>query len=164
MVCRSQPATAKKRQGIWRARSKERSVISDTYGYDARCEPSQTSFSRSILRALPGPVPQTRTIVRPWLVVRLMQRESVAGYQARQTMTQKKSDIHLPEGVAQLGLTEAEVAKMWGVSPNQFARLPAHLKPVARRLGQRKLFSRIESEQMFHQQPEWVEDEQWDVQ
>ena len=78
------------------------------------------------------------------------------------TMTRSKSDIHLPQGVQAIGLTEEQVARSWGISPTQFAELRRknpELFPRARRAGNRKLYSRIETEEKFHQLPLWEDDE-----
>jgi hypothetical protein len=76
-------------------------------------------------------------------------------------MTRKKIEILLPEGVLAIGLSEEQVAKSWGVSPDQFRSLRAEhpeVVPKARRLGNRKVYSRIEIEDAFHRLPHWDED------
>ena len=88
-------------------------------------------------------------------------------------MTIAKKDISLPDGVQAVGLTENQVACLWGISPSQFAELKRknpELLPRARRAGSRKVYSRIESEETFHKLPYWNEDEgaaasddEWDV-
>ena len=77
-------------------------------------------------------------------------------------MTIAKKDICLPDGVQAVGLTENQVACLWGISPSQFAELKRknpELLPRARRAGSRKVYSRIESEETFHKLPFWDEDE-----
>ena len=77
-------------------------------------------------------------------------------------MTIAKKDICLPDGVQTVGLTEDQVARLWGISPSQFAELKRknpELLPRARRAGSRKVYSRIESEETFHKLPFWDEDE-----
>ncbi len=58
-----------------------------------------------------------------------------------------------------MGLSEIEAAKVYGLSPSAFACLDAKFKPRARRAGERKLYSRIEVEEMFHRLPLWDESE-----
>jgi hypothetical protein len=72
-------------------------------------------------------------------------------------MTAKKKEIILPEGVHTMGLSEQEAAKVYGLSPSAFSALDPRFKPRARRAGDRKLFSRIETEEMFHRLPFWDE-------
>jgi len=74
-------------------------------------------------------------------------------------MTIRKKDIQLPPGVQTIGLSEYEAAKVWGVSPTQFAKIDDSIKPRARRLGERKLYSRVELEAKFHELPFWDEDQ-----
>jgi hypothetical protein len=77
-------------------------------------------------------------------------------------MTIAKKDILLPPGVQAVGLTEEQVARLWGISPAQFAELRRHkpdLVPKARRIGGRKVYSYNESVEKFHQLPWWDDDE-----
>jgi hypothetical protein len=82
-------------------------------------------------------------------------------------MTIKKKEIALPPGVITLGLTEQELARNWGVSPTQLAELDPKYKPQPRRIGGRKVYSRIEAEVKFHELPFWDEsahsDDEWSV-
>ena len=77
-------------------------------------------------------------------------------------MTRSKKNIQLPQGVQAIGLTEEQFARSWGLSPSQIAelrRVNPDLLPRARRAGKRKLYSRIEAEEKFHQLPFWDEAE-----
>lgn len=80
-------------------------------------------------------------------------------------MTTRKQDIILPPGVATVGLSEQELARVWGISPTQLADLDPKLKPLARRVGGRKLYSYIEAMQRFHELPLWntadANDDEW---
>jgi hypothetical protein len=82
-------------------------------------------------------------------------------------MTISKKDIQLSPGVRTIGLSEYEAAKVWGISPTQFAKIDGALKPRARRLGDRKVYSRIELEAKFHELPFWDDDvcpgDEWSV-
>jgi hypothetical protein len=80
-------------------------------------------------------------------------------------MTTKMKDIELPLGVVPIGLSELEAAKMWGISPNLFAKLekkPNSPVPRARRILGSKRFSRVELEARFHDLPYWNEDPESD--
>jgi hypothetical protein len=90
----------------------------------------------------------------------------------RIAMTIAKKDIALPTGVQTVGLSEDQVACLWGISPSQFAELKRktpELLPRARRIGSRKVYSRIESEETFHKLPFWDDekeggaDDEWGV-
>ncbi|WP_243369190.1 hypothetical protein [Microvirga solisilvae] len=85
-------------------------------------------------------------------------------------MSKSKKDIQLPHGVQAIGLSEEQVARNWGISPNLFAKLrreSPHLFPKPRRLNNRKVYSRIEAEEKFHQLPMWEDDDsnadEWSV-
>jgi predicted DNA-binding transcriptional regulator AlpA len=76
-------------------------------------------------------------------------------------MTIAKKDILLPTGVQAVGLSEDQVAHLWGISPSQFAELKRNnpeLLPRPRRLGNRKVYSWIESVETFHNLPFWDDD------
>lgn len=73
---------------------------------------------------------------------------------ARLTLTIKKDDIELPSNLM-MGLSEYEAARAWGLSPNQWAKLPPHMKPRPRRIGGRKIYIRVELEQLILQAPFW---------
>ncbi|MBX7132909.1 MAG: hypothetical protein K1X67_09560 [Fimbriimonadaceae bacterium] len=74
-------------------------------------------------------------------------------------MTTAKKNIALPQGAFVLGLSEAEIARAYGISQNQFAKLDRRFKPRARRAGNRKLYSAIEAERLFHELPFWDEED-----
>ena len=77
-------------------------------------------------------------------------------------MTRSKKEIQLPQGTQAIGLSEEQFARSWGISPSQIRelrRLNPDLLPRARRAGTRKLYSRTEAEEKFHQLPFWDEDE-----
>ncbi len=90
----------------------------------------------------------------------------------RIAMTIAKKNIFLPTGVQTVGLSEDQVACLWGISPSQFADLKRknpELLPRARRIGSRKVYSRMESEEIFHKLPFWDDekdagtDDEWGV-
>jgi hypothetical protein len=85
-------------------------------------------------------------------------------------MTRRKKEVELPQGACAIGLTQEQAAGVWGISPTLFARLEkenSDLIPPARRVGNRKLYSRVELEQKFHALPYWDEpendDDEWRV-
>lgn len=58
-----------------------------------------------------------------------------------------------------MGLSEAEAARVYGLSQSAFAALDPKYKPRPRRAGDRKLYSRIELEASFMELPYWDEGE-----
>jgi hypothetical protein len=76
-------------------------------------------------------------------------------------MTIRKKEVVLPIGVQAIGLSEQQAAAYWGITPSLFARLEReqnHCFPRPRKAGDRKLYSRIELEEKFHQLPYWDDD------
>jgi hypothetical protein len=81
-------------------------------------------------------------------------------------LTIKKNNIVLPPGIATVGISETELARVWGISPTQLSELDQSYKPRARRVGKRKLYSYVEAQAKFHELPFWDEqdsNDEWRV-
>jgi hypothetical protein len=74
-------------------------------------------------------------------------------------MTISKKNVQLPEGIPPIGVSEAEAAKLWGISHSAFSKLDAEIKPKARRLCGRKVFAYIELQNDFLKLPLWDDNE-----
>jgi hypothetical protein len=78
-------------------------------------------------------------------------------------MTISKKTIQLPTGIPPIGVSESEAAKAWGISPSAFIKLDPKLKPRARRLGERKVYSWIELQDEFMKLPLWDDGDEKDT-